>query len=122
MRFAASRLPTRLASLGSSVAVIQSSAPSTPEHREQGERGHGGAEAGETRRGAGVRAAALAFDVAFDARAAPHSRRSQHGRMRRADPQPKYGRCTPPPPKLSRSRPTRALAHSSVASGRTWDS
>ena len=86
MRFAASRLPNRLTSVGSSEAVIQSSAPSTPEqlHAEHGAgRRRAGTEVGDTRRGAVEREDAVSSDVEFHASAAPHSRKRPHGLMRR---------------------------------------
>ena len=89
MRFAASRLPNRLTSVGSSEAVIQSSVPSTPEqlHAEHGNgRRRAGTEVGDTRRGAVARE--LSSDVEFDASAAPHSRKRPHGLM--------VTRCTDP--------------------------
>ena len=86
MRFAASRLPNRLTSVGSSEAVIQSSAPSTPEqlHAEHGAgRRRAGTEVGDTRRGAVEREDAVSSDVEFHASAAPPSRKRPHGLMRR---------------------------------------
>ena len=80
MRFAASRLPSRLASFGSSEAVIASSTLSTLEQLQlQGARGRAGGEVGEISRGAGTRADALSSEVAFEASAAPHSRKRAHG-------------------------------------------